>query len=241
MVNKTKTLIVFLLIISLTLGILSSFSLVKETNERENLFSKTRYLAFGDSITMGNWIEDPYPELVAETLGCKGYSNRGIGGSTYVFQSDRYCITDTVLSTLDKVGHYDIISVAGGGNDHSLSLSLGEISDNTKETVYGSLNIVAAALKKRQNEAFVFFITPLPSTSDGVNSVGYSRKNVADAVIAVGEKYGIPVLDLYSTSDFENVTCGMNHPDCDGTHPIQEYMNDYMAPKIVDFIRKNYK
>ena len=241
MLGKIKGSLIFLLVFSALLGIFSLHLTKKEVNENSKAFTGTRYLAFGDSITHGNWLEDSYPELVANELGCKGYSNRGMGGSTYVYQSNRGCITDTVLSTLDKVGHYDIISVGGGGNDHDLSLPLGSINDKTKDTVYGSLNIIAEALKERQKESFVFFITPLMSKNERVNYEGYRREDVARAVIDVGKKYGIPVLDLYSTSDFENVACGMNHSDCDGTHPIQEYMNDYMAPKIADFIRKNYK
>jgi lysophospholipase L1-like esterase len=241
MFGKFKGVLIFFLIISVLLGIFSLFSTERSVKKESNIFAGTRYLTFGDSITHGNWLEDSYPELVADELGSKGYSNRGMGGSTYVYQSNRGCITDTVLSTLDKVGHYDIISVGGGGNDHDLSLPLGNINDKTKETVYGSLNIIAEALKERQEDSFVFFITPLMSKNERVNYEGYRRKDVATAVVEVGKKHGIPVLDLYSTSDFENVACGMNHPDCDGTHPIQEYMNDYMAPKIVDFIRKNYK
>ena len=204
-------------------------------------FSQARYLTFGDSITHGNWLDDSYPEIVADLLGCKGYSNRGMGGSTYVFQDNRGCITDTVLSTLSSVGHYDIISVAGGGNDHDLSLPLGTIDDTTKETVYGSLNIIAQALKSRQKDSFVFFITPLMSTNERVNYKNYRRKDVANAVVEIGKKYGIPVLDAYSTSKFEIVECGMNHPDCDGTHPIQEFMNNYLGPQIAQFIRDNYR
>lgn len=241
MVNKLKSVFCFLLIFTLLFGVLLRFSFDENTNKNSDIFSETRYLTFGDSITYGNWLEDSYPELVANELGCKGYSNRGIGGSTYVYQSNRGCITDTVVSTLDKVGHYDIISVSGGGNDHDLSLPLGDISDKTKDTIYGSLNIIAEALKKRQEDSFVFFITPLMAKSERINYEGYRRKDIANAVITVGEKYGIPVLDLYSTSEFEKVECGMNHPDCDGVHPIQEFMNEYMAPKIARFIKNNYR
>lgn len=203
-------------------------------------FSSTRYLAFGDSITMGNYLEKSYPKLVAERLGCDYYSNMGVGGSTYVYASNRGCIADEVVSALDIVGHYDFISVAGGVNDHDLSYPLGTIDDESKYSIYGSLNIIAQALKTRQKNSFVFFITPIKYDRDRVNNANYKLEDVAKAVIEVGEKYDIPVLDLYSTSEFETVACGMNHAECDGTHPIQEFMDNYMSPKIVRFIKENY-
>ncbi len=242
MKNKANKFSFIIVILVCILNICSCSLFLKNLNNSSAKpinFSQLKYLAFGDSITHGNYLENSYPKLVVEILGCKSYLNKGVGGSTYVHKDGRNCIGDDVPYYLNKIGHYDIISVAGGVNDHDLSFPLGTISDTTTETIYGSLNIIARTLKS--TDSFVFFITPIKYDRDRVNYENYELKDIATAVIEVGKKYDIPVLDLYSTSQFEIVGCGMNNNECDGTHPIQEYMTDYMAPKIANFIKDNYK
>jgi hypothetical protein len=55
----------------------------------------------------------------------------------------------------------------------------------------------------------------------------------------VAEIYGIPVLDMYEVSEYEDVE--MNNPNGDGLHPSQGFMKDYAAPKISEFIKENYR
>ena len=64
--------------------------------------------------------------------------------------------------------------------------------------------------------------------------------NVSIAVKNVASKYGLPVLDLYKTSQFETAPNGMNHPECDGWHPLKEFVEEYMAPQVAEFIKDNY-
>ena len=71
MVSKIKGVFFIFIIFSLILATLSFFLMKKKAKEDSNTYTEARYLAFGDSITHGNWLEDSYPELVAEELGCK--------------------------------------------------------------------------------------------------------------------------------------------------------------------------
>jgi lysophospholipase L1-like esterase len=229
----------FVLALCLTSSLLL-FTSCKKSKINSIDFSKTSYLAFGDSITHGNYLEKSYPKLVFESLKCKSFLNKGVGGSTYVHKDGRNCIADDVLYYLNRLEHYDIISVAGGVNDHDLSFPLGLITDSSTTTIYGSLNIIANRLKTCEN-TFVFFITPIKYDRDRVNFSNYQLSDVAQAVIDIGKKYDIPVLDLFSISQFETAESGMNNINCDGTHPLQEYMNDYMSPLITQFIIDNYK
>ena len=227
----------------------SSSTVIPDANT--DIFSNLNYLAFGDSITEGGNLESrsqSYPNVAADILGCK-VTNVAVGGSTFVRDpnnKNRYCIADDVVSFCASSKNYDIISVAGGVNDQSLSFPLGDINDSTTETIYGSLNIIVQTLTERYPDAFIFLITPLKYytneyvDSEALNSAGYNLSDVSEAIKAIGEKYDLPVLDLYNTSGFESAEYGMNHPDCDGWHPLKEFVLDSLAPQVADFIRENY-
>ena len=211
-------------------------------------FADLNYLAFGDSVTEGGNLEDrsdAYPGVTADLLGCN-VVNKAVGGSTFVRDPNntaRHCIAEDVINLTKQSGRYHIISVAGGVNDQSLALPLGSISDPlTTETIYGSLKLIAKTLIQRYPNAFIFFITPIKyPESEIANSKGYDLSDVAKAIKAVGAKYDLPVLDLYNTSQFETASNGMNHPDCDGWHPLKEFVAEYMAPQVAVFIRDNYE
>ena len=209
-------------------------------------FSNLNYLAFGDSVTEGGnleSVEQAYPNVAGDILGCN-VINKAVGGSTYVRdpnKATRHCIAEDVISMSKTSGRYHIISVAGGVNDQSLALPLGTINDKTTETIYGSLNIIAETLTERYPDAFIFFITPLKYPQSEIdNNKGYNLSDVSRAVQRVGAKYDLPVLDLYRTSQFETASTGMNHPDCDGWHPLKEFVEEYIGPQVAKFIQDNY-
>ena len=248
-----------LFVIILIFSLLSSFFVVLSRNriniEEQKVetdesietidFSGINYVAFGDSITEGGGLESfshSYPNVTAKLLGCN-ILNKGISGSTLAFDnsSSRHCIADDVV-TFSKTGsRAHIISVSGGSNDKSNSLPLGTVNDKTTETIYGSLNIIADTLEKRFPDAFIFFITPIKHPNcESLNENGYNLLNICEAIKNVAAKHSFPVLDLYNTSQFETASNGMNHPDCDGWHPLKEFVADYMAPQVADFIIGNY-
>ena len=207
-------------------------------------FSNMRYLAFGDSITQGDGLvssKDSYPCVVSDILGCE-VVNKGISGSTLGYTSERHCIADTVIDVCSNDKDFQIISVMGGTNDVWWNIPLGTIKDNSHDTIYGSLNLIASYLKTNYKDAFIFFMTPLQNNhTDYVNDAGYTLRDIANAVRLVGNKYNIPVLDMFNEGRFEEVESGMYNPDCDGTHPLKEYVHDYMSPQIAQFIKDNYK
>lgn len=212
-----------------------------DNNEYIN-WSNMNYLAFGDSITSGDGLESSsyaYPHVVGNELGCK-VTNKGVSGSTLADIKERHCIANDVDEVCNGIGMYDVISVMGGTNDIWWNPQLGNINDYTTDTIYGSLNIIANELTTTFDEAFIFFMTPIMNTSfERVTDNGYDLEDIANAVIDVGNKYNIPVLDMYRFGRFEEVKSGMNNPNCDGTHPLKEYIDYYMAPQIANFIRNN--
>ena len=204
-------------------------------------FCELTYVAFGDSITYGadytrNYaqMDDPYPELVARELNLSSFENFGVSGATFVANSlGRVCMTERILS-FD--GNADIISVMLGVNDYACSLPLGQITDTSNTTVYGSLNLIAKHLTTVCKDSFAFFMTPYKTTYNG-NSP-YRLIDVANAVKEVAQLYGIAVLDMYELGRYE---LEMYKSSSDGIHPSQEFIATYAAPQIAEFIRKNYK
>ena len=221
---------------------------IKEPTKDEDVFSTYKYLAFGDSVTAGSGLESrskSYPNTAGNLLGINTVNNKAVGGSSFVrdpANATRRCIAEDVVSFCSSSAiKYDVISVAGGVNDQAKSFPIGSINDSSTETIYGSLNIICETLLEKYPDAFIFLITPIKQpTSETPNKEGYTLSVVRDAICAIGEKYDLPVLDLYNTSGFETDEYGMNHPDCDGWHPLQEFVDNVMAPQVANFIVENY-
>lgn len=216
-------------------------------NQDNLIFQNVNYIAFGDSITfgltpkVGSKLKNPYPELVAETLNFKSVANEGFCGGTICRNNLNYvCVTEMVLSSTKKA---DIISVMLGVNDYANNLPLGDINDKSVETVYGGLNLIAEHLITTQEDAFIFFMTPYKYKPDSgyctdINEAGYTLEDVAIAVKQVAAKYDIAVLDMYNEGQFE---LEMYNANSDGIHPSQEFIREYTAPQIAEFIRQNYR
>ncbi len=216
----------------------------KDSDEKTFVdFSQLSYVAFGDSITEGvdgiDWglMEKPYPVLVKETLNLASVDNRGVSGST--FCPNTLGRTNMTQRILKFYGDADIISVMLGVNDYCVNLPLGTTSDIDNTTIYGSLHMIAKHFRKNYSESFCFFMTPFKKENGtNINSQGYTLEDVANAIKYIGNKFEIPVLDMYTYGNYE---VEMNLPESDGLHPSQEFMKKYCAPKIVRFIKDNYK
>ena len=217
------------------------------SEEIEIDFSDKHYVAFGDSITAGSNLPSriyAYPNVVAKTLDMT-VKNQAVGGATLGYDTTddkRRCISNDIVEFISNTSNYDIISVTGGSNDKGRQIPLGSIIDNTNLSVYGSLNIIASTLTQKCPTAFIFFITPIKNpTCEVPNKLGYTLKDICIAIEEVAHKYSIPVLDLYNTSNYEKVDCGMYAEGSDGWHPLKEFVSDYMAPQVAQFIKDNYK
>lgn len=209
-------------------------------------FSDKTYLAFGDSITFGTDVlnnyaqmNDPYPELVSNNLGLKSFYNYGQSGATLCANDlGLKCISNNVVNCTEK---YDIVSVLGGVNDYNRALPLGTILCDDNTTIYGSLNVIARHLTEFYSTSFVFFMTPYKENYNGVhwstnNTQGYNLQAVAIAIKEVANNYNIPVLDLFEKGEFEKEMYNSG----DGLHPSQEFIRNYTAPQIAQFIKENY-
>lgn len=173
----------------------------------------------GDSITWGYTpgtgvlLANPYPTLVKNLLGLAEARNYGVSGTTLARDlANSFC-----TRYVDMDNDADLIFVFGGTNDWANEVPLGVNTDNTKTTFYGGLNILLSGLITKYPGKTIVFATPLHRAGDA----GYlGMINYRNAVLEMGVKYGVAVLDLYASSGFyPDNTANYNAICPDGRHP----------------------
>lgn len=209
-----------------------------------NRFFGLRVNFLGDSITWGyspaddgSRLANPFPTLVGNTLGFSIVNNYGISGSTIGDLGgganspfcERYSSMDT---------YADLTFVLGGTNDWAKNVPLGTITDSTSASFYGALNTLVTGLLNQYPTQTIVLATPMHRQGDTVkNSVGSILNDYRNAVIAIGEKYGVAVLDLYATSGFiPDNTTNFNAICPDGRHP-NDIGHVKLANRISGFLR----
>jgi lysophospholipase L1-like esterase len=210
--------------------------------EKYNKFAQLSYVALGDSITYGyepftgRLMENPYPSLVAETLGLKSVLNYGIPGDTVGYHPNWKVMANRYVEMDDEA---NIVSVLAGINDYRYAtIPLGDIDDDTIYTIYGAYNVLAKGLIEKYPDSFIFFMTPYKWADDkGECAQGYSLEDMSNCIKEVCKKYNIPVLDLYTYGELENE---FGTSGSDGLHPTQKFLIEKTAPQISEFIESNY-
>jgi len=208
-------------------------------------FSEMKMNCLGDSITYG-YIPDsgaqmqiPYPTTIKSILGLAEVRNYGISGSTLAKNSGNYQPMCVRYDDMDDDA--DIVLVFGGTNDYGRAVysALGTITDTVNSTIYGALNILCEGLITKYPKALIFLCTPLKrADKTGANGGGYTLEDVAEAIRAVGLKFGMPVLDLDSKGGFyiSNETFRAQYGGNDKLHPNQAFDTEHLAPMIARFI-----
>lgn len=192
-----------------------------------------KYISHGDSIT---WYDgNNYPD---ETL-CKGYQhymNEAFHFAKYVNQgwsghpmADGTPNGNGIVTRILGIDHseYDLVTIAAGTNDFRLNVpigTIGVIGDTAfdRNTFYGSYRTAVEYLLEVKPIQRIVLFTPLQRNNAGydvnyTNAAGHKLIDYVDAVKAVGQMYGLPVCDMYSTSGFTQLT--LSAYTIDGLHP----------------------
>lgn len=214
-------------------------------------FSNKKLTFLGDSITYGvdgvdgqHMMSYPLPILVEKELNASYSANLGISGSTLCAASENHTVSYDNHPFVERINSIpsdsDVVCVFGGVNDYALGLPLGAIDDDNYYTVYGALNGIMKQLQTRCPNAFVFLMTPFGLCQRKIDAspADYELNDVVTAIKLIGEKYNVPVLDLYNDCDWRQTE--MLASNSDGIHPSQYYMARYVAPMVADFIRDKH-
>ena len=191
-----------------------------------NFWNGKTWNVLGDSITFGAKTKLTYHAYLKEKLNIATVNNYGIAGNTIAVNSnatgDGMCVRYTNMDN-----NADIISVAGGVNDHGINTPLGDISSTDNKTFYGALKILCEGLLTKYPLKTIFFITPMHYTNffkgDTTNNLGLPLADYVNAIIEVCRMYSIPVLDNYSNIGIypKNSTHYSTYT-ADGLHPNEE-------------------
>lgn len=185
-----------------------------------------RILSLGDSYTMMNH----YGRWLAAVTGCeqtpRGYNGenlRHFTGDTYQ-SSDDWSQNITLPLTSAVLKQYDIITIMGGTNDYGQGYAAGTIADSKDaNTVAGHLKWLLDALYSLNPDARIYVCTqpyrvPHPAFHDGAgghiqNAGGSTLEDCMNAVVAVCRYYGIPCLDFYHESGWNEWTNRVTNPE----------------------------
>ena len=208
----------------------------------------------GDSITQGDsgegGIIPSYVPKMQKWLQTSP-TNAGLCGSKITdVQGDN---TASFVDRLDNIKDQDVITIFGGINDFQWDAPLGKMSDSadTTSTFYGALKHIIVTLSRQNPKAKLMFITPMKTikfkyhTFDDSgnlmkNGNGNTQLDFVDAIKQVADYYSIPVLDMYSCSNYspylpsqvghDNFTADGLHPTAHGyeriAHTIAEAINN---------------
>ena len=199
----------------------------------------------GDSITEGvgtSCDEAKYIEVLKREAGLAEVRNYGIGG-TRIAEQGIDC--NGWLDDRDFCRRYktmeddaDIIVVFGGTNDYDH----GDADFGTKymtkpDTYYGAVNYLMKGLIEKYPTSTIVFMTPMQRLNhERLNSRGYSLKMYVDVIKEAGERFSIPVLDLYGTLGIcPDVPCHLEAYCPDGLHP-NDAGNEKIARRLKAFL-----
>ena len=203
-----------------------------------------KWIAVGDSLTsewtLGTDVKN-YTNYVSEELGLTMY-NKGVGGTGYW---KGYSSNSAFYQRVnDFTETADIVTIFGSFNDLGTEdgvqgiTVIGDITDNTTDTICGCINKTLDTLEEKYPLAMIAIITPTPwsNSHDNTNAETYVSK-----LKGIAKYRSIPCLDLYHESSMrpwdEAFRSNFYQNGTDGAHPNTEG-HKRITPMFVDFIKR---
>lgn len=211
------------------------------------------WMAMGASIVDSQSTEYTYPKWVTEYFGFTLYDH-ALSGSRV-----RACLQRATASIDARINASDIITIDHGTNDFKIETAMGTINDapttaanlkdpayrdntNTSGTFYGDLKGVIEYIYSVKPSARIYLITPIRRTAPAetgtdTNSLGLKLVDYRNAVVEVAKFYGLPLLDNYYESGFNDKTIPVW--TADGLHPTEWAQKNVLTNKVIGFIESN--
>ena len=225
----------------------SRISIVKQF-ENENNYENKKWVAFGDSLTaintLGSNVKN-YTNYVSEKLGIN-MSNYGVGGTGYwrghssnnaFYQRIQNIPTDTNIITL--FGSFNDLGVEDNITGANI---IGNITDNTTDTICGCINKTIDNLITRTPNALIGIIAPTPWSDCNMlltTQRAEASQEYVEKLKQIAERRSIPFLDLYKSSNlrpWESTFRTTFYNNSDGVHP-NTYGHQRISALIEEFIK----
>lgn len=206
--------------------------------DRFGKFSGKTWFAVGDSLTADYF--DLYVSFVEDKTGMTA-TNYGVGGTSV---SPATGISNDFVSRVQNInGNADLWTIFGGQNDcaavrraiydqEGAKEEIGTIDSTDTNTFYGAYNTIIQNILARTGNPVIVLIFPYYTrNSVDPTETDIAKQRIREAVLALGVKYGLPVIDLYSISQINanNYSKYLR----DGTHPSQDGAN-LLRPLILE-------
>ena len=192
------------------------------SQKTDGIWNGKTFTAFGSSITYQcqNY-GGGYLEKIKELGGFKDYGNAGMNGAPMVNDTENgnginYTIKNTDMSTRD------LILIECCTNDFELNVPVGLLETANIDTFSGALKDALKHVFTNYPTKQVVIIADPQRNNDGYdveyrNAAGCRLIDYIDMAILIGNKYGIPVCDLYRNSGIN--TLNLSAYTVDGLHP----------------------
>jgi lysophospholipase L1-like esterase len=188
----------------------------------------------GDSITYGLYTpvggQSPtaqanptYVQTVKEFLDLEYSRNYGSSGTCISSATSQSPQSSFVNRYSSMESDADIVVVFGGTNDYGTSVPMGDPTDTTDTSFYGSMDVLCKGLIAKYLGKRIVFITPIPRNGENTpNSAGKTLQDYRDAIVDVAQnRYGLAIIDGrnlgISTADSTYKATYI----VDGLHPTQ--------------------
>lgn len=184
---------------------------------------------YGDSIVAGYSspnlvvIEDGFVKLFSEKAGAT-FANHGVGGATISAPNGLSSSTLSWHLNGGAKADEDIVMIAAGVNDHAQKVPLGSYDSTDYANFYGGLRHICEALKTKNPDTPVIFITPINRTTSVSGEVA-TLDDYRNAIFEVATAYGHSVVDgssLGLPSVSGSAGSWEYFMNADGVHPTAE-------------------
>lgn len=196
----------------------------------------------GDSCTWGytpfkasQRLKRPYPTVIKDLCKFSEVYNYGISGDTVATKTDKHSMVARYKCMTSKA---DVIGVLGGINDYSFDdIQFGTVGTADTTTFCGCYETMVKGLVEKYPDKKIFLMTLLPNGQGKVRKDNKTLDDYNNAIISIGKKYGVPVLDLGARVGFScNVAWQKDKYMPDLIHPSQLAVDERVAPVIANFI-----
>ena len=152
-------------------------------------------LVFGDSNSANSGVTVWHKHLAEElNLTVHNYARGGAGyiakGSTGVSPN----IKEQIASATHDP---DIVIIFSGGNDYSISVPLGTLTDTGMETFYGGLYNAYTDVINKYPTKIIGVVAQTRRKNEGKNAAGVSVEDQVNATIEMAGHFSLPILNMY--------------------------------------------
>lgn len=210
-----------------------------------NLYNGILWTAVGDSMTdkstLGSDVKI-YLDYVSDNLKMNT-QNLGVGGSGFYHNNDSN--KAYWQRTNDIPVNSNIITLFGSFNDLTANtgdtLTIGEVTDNTTDTVCGCINQTISNVLTKVPSAIIGIITPEPwRYRNPLSGNAEICEEYVSKLIQIAKNHCIPVLDLYHDSNIRAYDSNFRTLYfVDDVH-LNTYGQKIISSQIEEFIKRIY-